>query len=107
MTMGIHPQTGRTATPASVELEQAHQRAVRAAVAGLSDSGLAGLRLAGPGVGKLAEAAVTSATPYLRSPLLSKISGALRLHPPGGESGNSCPTCATAVPCATARELTW
>ena len=107
MTVSIHAHTARTVTPASAELEQAHQRAVRAAVAGRSDAGLAGLRLAEPGVSTLADAAVTSATPYLRSPFLGKISGALRLHPPGGEAGDFCPTCATAVPCATARELTW
>jgi hypothetical protein len=94
-------------TPAAAELEQAHTRAVSAAVAGMSDAALGGLRLTGTGVPGLAEAAVTSATPYLRAPILGRVSAALRLHPPGGEADDSCPTCGTAVPCATAQALTW
>jgi hypothetical protein len=94
-------------TRARVELEQAHRRGVQAAIAGLSDAALGSMRLAGSGVPRLAEAAVTSATPYLRAPILSRVSAALRLHPPGGEVDDSCPTCGTTVPCATAQALTW
>ena len=97
----------RPATATEEELEQAHGHAVRAAVAGLCDPGLGASRLAGPGVPVLAEAAVTSATPYLRVPMLSRISAGLRLHPPGGDPGDVCPTCGTAVPCETARVLSW
>jgi hypothetical protein len=97
----------RTETTASAVLEEAHRRAVGAAVAGLSDAQLGPVRLAGVGVARLAEAAVTSATPYLRAPLLGKISSALRLHPPGGDASDSCPTCGTVVPCRTAQALTW
>jgi len=94
-------------TRARVELEGAHGRAVQAAISGMSDAALGSLRLAGTGVPRLAEAAVTSATPYLRAPILSRVSAALRLHPPGGEAGDSCPTCGTDVPCETAQALTW
>jgi len=102
--------TGRSrpaAGPASATLEAAHARAVHAAICGLTDSALGPLRLAGGGVPVLAEAAVTSATPYLRAPILGLLSAALRLHPPGGERTDSCPTCGTAVPCATAQALAW
>jgi len=92
---------------ARTQLEQAHARGVQAAISGMSDAALGPLRLAGTGVPRLAEAAVTSATPYLRAPILSRISAALRLHPPGGETGDSCPTCGTVVPCATAQVLAW
>lgn len=97
----------RTVGAAERELEQAHGRGVGAAVAGLSDVQLGDLRLTGPAVPVLAEAAVTSATPYLRVPLVRRISAGLRLHPPGGEPGERCPTCHTAVPCATAQALAW
>jgi hypothetical protein len=60
----------------SSDLEHAHAVGVGAAVAGLQDAGLGGLRLAGPEVPLLAEAAVTSATPFLRAPLLARISAA-------------------------------
>jgi len=98
---------GDTASAAGVTLERAHVRAVNAAIAGLSDAALGSMRLAGTGVPVLAEAAVTSATPYLRAPILGLVSAALRLHPPGGELTDSCPTCGTPVPCATAQALTW
>jgi hypothetical protein len=103
----VTPGTRSARTPAAAELEQAHARAVRAAVAGMSDAALGGMRLTGTGVPELAEAAVTSATPYLRAPILSRVSTALRLHPPGGEAEDSCPTCGTVVPCATAQALAW
>ena len=107
MTTDVVPGARSVRTSAAAELEQAHGRAVRAAVAGMSDAALGGLRLTGSGVPGLAEAAVTSATPYLRAPILGRVSAALRLHPPGGEADDSCPTCGTAVPCATAQALTW
>ena len=107
MTTHLAAGTRTARTPAAVELEQAHDRAVRAAVAGMSDAALGGLRLTGTGVPGLAEAAVTSATPYLRAPILGRVSAALRLHPPGGEVDDSCPTCGTPVPCPTAQALTW
>ena len=100
-------QAGREIGSAERELERAHGQGVRAAVAGLSDAQLGGLRLTGSGVPLLAEAAVTSATPYLRVPLVRRISAALRLHPPGGEPDERCPICQTAVPCATAQALSW
>ena len=107
MTTLEHPaETTRRALSADAEqLEQGHQQAVSAAAAGLSDSGLGALRLAGTAVPVLAAAAVSSATPFLRAPLLSRISAALRLHPPGGDAGQQCPICHTQVPCATAAVL--
>jgi hypothetical protein len=90
----------------STDLEQAHLAGVGAAVAGLQDAGLGGLRLAGRDVPLLAEAAVTSATPFLRAPLLARISAALLLHPPGG-TGATCPTCGDTSPCETAQVLRW
>jgi hypothetical protein len=107
MTAEVAPPLPPAPTPARAQLEQAHARAVRAAVSGMSDAALGRLRLAGSGVPRLAEAAVTSATPYLRAPILSRVSAALRLHPPGGETDECCPTCGTVVPCETARALAW
>jgi hypothetical protein len=78
---------------------------VGAAIAGMSDAGLARSRLTGPLVPVLAEAAVTSATPFVRAPLLARISGALRLHPVAGVDGGECPTCALPAPCPTAQAL--
>jgi hypothetical protein len=91
----------------SRDLEQAHVHGVSAAVAGLCDAGLGSVRLAGAGVPVLAEAAVTSATPFLRAPLLGRISAALLLHPPGGDDDGRCPTCHVSAPCQTARALRW
>ena len=88
-------------------LDSAHVRGVAAAVAGMIDPALGAGRLAGPGVAVLAEAAVTSATPYLRAPLLARMSAVLRLHPPGGDPGEECDRCGVAVPCPTARALQW
>ena len=89
------------------DLETAHRRGVGAALAGLQDAGLGALRLTGPGVPVLAEAAVSSATPFLRQPLLGRISAALLLHPPEGDADGACPTCGSAAPCGTARALQW
>lgn len=93
-------------TRAGRDLEQAHRYGVGAAVAGLRDPGLGAGRLDGPHVPVLAEAAVTSATPFLRAPLLARISRALLLHPVAGDAGGACPTCGVSAPCATAEELT-
>jgi hypothetical protein len=97
---------GRPVAPTfSEDLELAHGYGVGAAVAGLQDPALGRLRLTGPGVPRLAEAAVTSATPFLRAPLLGRISSALLLHPAAGDGDEHCPTCLTPAPCATARTL--
>lgn len=96
------------ATPRALaeDLERAHRAGVAAASAGLCDPQLGSMRLAGQGVPELAEAAVTSATPFVRAPLLGRISAALALHPPHGDDDGCCPTCRAASPCATARALT-
>jgi hypothetical protein len=86
----------------AADLEEAHAKAVRAAASGLADPALGPIRLAGPGVRSLAEAAVSSATPFLRAPLLARISAVRRLHPASREVASNCPTCAIPVPCATA-----
>ena len=89
----------------TAELEHAHRQGVTAAGHGLRDAGLGPNRLTGPAVPILAEAAVSSATPFLRAPLLSRIYNAQRLHPVAGDESGLCPTCRTAAPCETAREL--
>ena len=99
--------TLRDPSPLSVELEQAHRYGVGAAQAGLQDAALGGLRLTGAGVSRLADAAVTSATPFLRAPLLGRLSAALLLHPPAGDEDGECRSCGTAAPCATAEVLQW
>jgi hypothetical protein len=83
--------------------EQAHRQAVVAAAAGMSDPALGGLRLVGPGVAALAEAAVSSATPFLRAPLLARIADSLALHSPA--DGGPCPACDVPAPCLTALAL--
>ena len=97
--------SGPGPTPAARDLEQAHRYGVGAAVAGLRDPGLGAGRLAGPFVPVLAEAAVSSATPFLRAPLLARISRALLLHPVAGDADGECPTCGGCAPCPTARAL--
>jgi len=92
-------------TAAAVALEHAHRYGVGAAIAGLTDAGLGAGRLAGPLVPVLAEAAVSSATPFLRAPLLARISAGLRLHPVAGDTDGACPTCSVPAPCRTAEEL--
>jgi len=84
------------------DLDEAHRRAAGAAAAGLADPALGSLRLSGEGVDVLAEAAVSSATPFLRAPLLARLAAARALHP---EDGGSCPTCRLPAPCPTARAL--
>ena len=95
----------RQATPFARDLEEAHRRGVGAAVAGLQDAALGAVRLSGPGVPTLAEAAVTSATPFLRVPMMARLSAALLLHPVAGDESGSCPTCACPAPCATSAVL--
>lgn len=87
------------------ELEFAHRQGVTAASHGLQDAALGALRLTGAGVPMLAEAAVSSATPFLRAPLLSRIFNALRIHPAQGDDEGRCPTCRVPAPCQTALEL--
>jgi hypothetical protein len=96
-----------TASPTILthELENAHRQAVIAAGHGMQDAALGVLRLTGSGVPVLAEAAVSSATPFLRAPLLSRIFNALRIHPVQGDGDGRCPTCRVAAPCQTAQEL--
>jgi hypothetical protein len=96
-----------TASPTTLthELEYAHRQGVTAAGHGLQDAALGALRLTGPAVPVLAEAAVSSATPFLRAPLLSRIFNALRIHPIQGDANGQCPTCGVSAPCPTAREL--
>jgi hypothetical protein len=91
-------------TRLAADLEQAHRYATGAATAGLRDAGLGPLRLAGDGVPVLAEAAVSSATPFLRAPLLARLSRVRLLHPASGADGR-CPTCSVPAPCPTAREV--
>jgi hypothetical protein len=91
-------------TPLAADLEQAHVHAVAAAAAGLTDAALGVVRLTGSAVPVLADAAVTSATPFLRAPLLARLSRARRLHPSGG-AAERCPACHVPAPCPTAKEL--
>jgi hypothetical protein len=89
----------------AADLEAAHARGAEAAAAGLADAALGPVRLAGPGVVALAEAAVSSATPFLRAPLLARLRAVGRLHPSDPEIAAACPTCGVATPCPTARAL--
>ena len=91
-------------TQLAAELEQAHRYATGAAVAGLRDAALGALRLTGDAVPVLADAAVTSATPFVRAPLLSRLSRVRLLHPADGVDG-TCPSCRVSAPCPTAREV--
>jgi hypothetical protein len=91
-------------TPLAADLERAHRHAVGAATAGLQDAGLGASRLTGSAVPLLADAAVSSATPFLRAPLLARLSRVRLLHPPAGDGG-LCPSCQVAAPCPTAREV--
>jgi hypothetical protein len=87
------------------DLETAHGRGVGAAIAGMQDPALGGVRLAGPAVAALADAAVTSATPFLRAPLLARLSHVLVLHPPAGDETGQCATCGISAPCPTAQAV--
>jgi len=92
-------------TALAEDLERAHVSGVAAARAGMSDAALGLGRLSGPGVQVLADAAVSSATPYLRAPLLARISAARLLHPVAGDQSAHCPACRVPAPCPTAEEL--
>ena len=92
-------------TALTADLERAHRSGVAAASAGMRDAALGATRLTGPGVPLLADAAVSSATPYLRAPLLARISAALLLHPTSGDGDGRCPTCQVEAPCATSQGL--
>ncbi len=89
-------------TPLATELERAHGYAVGAAAAGLRDAGLGPVRLAGSAVPVLADAAVSSATPFVRAPLLARLSRVRLLHPPAADR---CPRCDVPAPCPTAKEI--
>lgn len=93
-------------TPLAHDLEAAHRDAVGAAAAGLQDAGLGPVRLTGTAVPVLAEAAVTSATPFVRAPLLARLSRVRRLHSPVvATDPDLCPTCRVPAPCPTTKEL--
>jgi hypothetical protein len=100
MTQQISATRGGLAT----EMESAHRLGVGAATAGLQDAALGAARLTGVGVQVLAEAAVSSATPFLRAPLLGRMYRAGRLHPVDRDSA-LCPSCGTPTPCETALAL--
>ena len=102
--MTVRPGSPRPSA-AALAGEQAHRYGVGAAEAGLRDAGLGRARLTGPLVPVLAEAAVTSATPFLRAPLLARISAALLLHPVAGDESGACPSCSAPAPCRTAQAL--
>ena len=90
-------------TPLAAELERSHTYGVGAASAGMQDAGLGPVLLTGSAVPVLAEAAVTSATPFLRAPLLSRLHRVRRLHTPDGQG--RCTSCRVPAPCPTAKEL--
>ncbi|MEE6272811.1 hypothetical protein [Georgenia wangjunii] len=85
------------------ELGEAHRQGVGAATAGLQDAALGAVRLSGDGVPVLADAAVSSATPFLRAPLLTRISRARLLHTASADG--LCPACGVSAPCETVRAL--
>ena len=91
-----------TGSTLAQDLEQAHRDGVGAGMAGLQDPSLGARRLCGPAVPALAEAAISSATPFLRAPLLGRISAALLLH---SAPDGWCPTCVVAAPCPTVQAL--
>jgi hypothetical protein len=89
------------------DLDNAHRHGVAAAANGLQDPALGRRRLTGPAVDELAEAAVTSATPFLRAPLLSRLAAVRTLHHPTTQHPSTCPTCKVPVPCPTTTRLAW
>jgi hypothetical protein len=96
-----------TLTALALDLDRAHMSGVVAASAGLQDPALGASRLTGNAVATLAEAAISSATPFLRAPLLSRLSRVERLHPRTGRDDGRCPACGVPAPCDTALELRW
>jgi beta-glucosidase/6-phospho-beta-glucosidase/beta-galactosidase len=99
------PTTSAEPSTQASQLQQAQGRGVGAAVEGLRDAALGSTRLTGSAVPELAEAAVSSATPFLRAPLLARLSAALMLHRLSGDEKGLCPTCGTSAPCETALAL--
>ena len=91
-------------TPLARDLETAHRYGVGAATAGLQDAALGAVRLTGTAVPLLAEAAVTSATPFLRAPLLARLAGVRELHRPRA-AVDPCPQCGVPAPCPTMKEI--
>lgn len=91
----------------ALELDRAHGHAAMAAMAGMQDPGLGIHRVSLSAATELADAAVSSATPFLRAPLLARMSAVLLLHPPAGDSAGLCLTCGTVAPCETARAVKW
>jgi hypothetical protein len=87
------------------DLDRAHLQGVGAARNGMQDAALGAGRLSGSGVTALADAAVSSATPFLRAPLLSRLSTVRRLHPQAGDRDGRCPSCGVPAPCETAQEV--
>jgi glycosyltransferase involved in cell wall biosynthesis/beta-glucosidase/6-phospho-beta-glucosidase/beta-galactosidase len=87
------------------DFEQAHSAAAGAAAAGMADPALGEGRHRGAGLHRLASAAVASATPFLRAPLLARLSAASLLHPAEGDEAGECPTCRVPAPCPTAVAL--
>jgi glycosyltransferase involved in cell wall biosynthesis/beta-glucosidase/6-phospho-beta-glucosidase/beta-galactosidase len=86
----------------SMRADPVHYAATRAAAAGLRDAALGSARLQGPLVATLAEAAVASATPFVRAPLLARLSAVEQLHPGSGDDSGRCPSCGVPAPCDTA-----
>ncbi|WP_461475538.1 family 1 glycosylhydrolase [Microbacterium sp. HJ5] len=86
----------------TVRTVASHRAATRAAIAGLRDPALGSARLTGPLVEILADAAVASATPFIRGPLLARLAAVERLHPYAGDETGSCPNCRVPAPCVTA-----
>ncbi len=87
------------------DLDEAHAKAVGAAAAGLADPALGPLRLSGAGVVELADAAVSSATPFVRAPLISRLQAVRTLHPGPDDGATRCSSCRVPTPCPTAIAL--
>lgn len=85
------------------ELLEWHVRATSAASAGLQDAALGDIRLSPSSIEILADAAVASATPFIRAPLLQVISHVRLLHPATGV----CTHCHVPAPCVTAAAVAW
>lgn len=95
------------AAGSAMTLAEAHRLSGRAATEGVQDPALGSRRLGGDAVTAVAEAAVASATPHLRAPLLAQVGAASRPHPESVADGEAglCPTCLVPVPCPTAQVL--
>lgn len=87
----------------TADLLQTHKVATAAAAAGLQDAALGDVRLSQQWIETLADAAVASATPFIRAPLLQIISQVRLLHPSTGQ----CQQCHEPAPCRTAMVVSW